>query len=80
LNQRPSRRLGGLAPVTVFTGLPSERPFKCVFDNIIDSFQSMKKDDNELTKLHEELSCALVNMHKEVVEIQSKCRKNARDH
>jgi hypothetical protein len=64
-----------LTPVTVFTGLPPERPCKYVFDNILDAFQSMKMDDHELTKLHEELSSALVNMHKEVAELNQSFKK-----
>jgi hypothetical protein len=79
LNHSPSRRLGGLAPVTVFTGFHPERPCKYLFDNILDSFQSMKMDDYELTKLHEELSSAFLNMHKEVVKTKSKFRKSAID-
>jgi hypothetical protein len=32
LNHSPSRRLGGMSPVTLFTGLPAYDPFRIVFD------------------------------------------------
>jgi hypothetical protein len=78
INHTPSRVLKGMAPVTVFTGLPAERPFRYIFDSERKEFRSSRMTEQEITLLHEGVCLSLQDMHKKVIQTKSLIREQTR--
>jgi hypothetical protein len=78
INHTPSKRLAGLAPITVFTGLPANNCFGYIFDNKEDKFRNSRLSENELILLHEDLSYALADIHRTVDQTKKHVRELAR--
>jgi hypothetical protein len=79
LNHSPSRTLGGLSPITVFTGLPPRDPFQCIYDDASKTWRTCRLSNSEIIELHSELKESLLNMHKKVIEQKSIMRSRKRN-
>ncbi|KAE8982236.1 hypothetical protein PR001_g23792 [Phytophthora rubi] len=78
LNQQPSDKLGGRAPVTAFMGLPATTPLSAIFttDGVVEMDEEMLR-----TKVQQHLTetaQALEMMHREVSAISDRRRLQAR--
>jgi transposase InsO family protein len=78
LNHSPSRRLAGMTPVTLFTGLPPNDPLNIIYDKRQQKFRIARLSDTELIRMHEELSQALQDMHKAVMPVKQDLRNQRR--
>jgi hypothetical protein len=78
LNHSPSRTLGGLSPVTAFTGLPAHDPFCGVYHTNSNSWRACRMSPAEIINLHEELKQSLIDMHRSLSERKERIRSGKR--
>ena len=79
LNHQPSPRLGGVAPVTAFTGLPAETPMSGFVHPTMKEVYVVDWLDDVRQKHMSELAVALNELHREVAAKSDKLRKQARN-
>ena len=78
INHTPSRSLGGYAPVTVFTGLKNESPYRFLFDPKMDDFKHLRISDQDLARHVSKLAEVLIKLHREVSESKTRIQEIAR--
>jgi len=78
LNHQPADRLGGIAPVTAFTGLPAKTPMTGFVHPTTKDVHAVEWLDDERQKHVAELHVALEAMHRDVVVRSGKLRRQAR--
>ncbi|KAH9086029.1 hypothetical protein Ae201684P_005725 [Aphanomyces euteiches] len=78
LNHQPSPRLGGVAPVTAFTGLPAKTPMSGFVHPTTKEVYVIDWLDDVRQRHMAELAVALNELHRDVVAKSDKLRKQAR--
>ncbi|KAH9120335.1 hypothetical protein AeMF1_007463 [Aphanomyces euteiches] len=78
LNHQPSPRLGGVAPVTAFTGLPAKTPLSGFVHPTTKVVYVIDWLDDVRQRHMAELAVALNELHRDVVAKSDKLRKQAR--
>jgi hypothetical protein len=78
LNHSPGRTLGGLSPVTAFTGLPAHNPFCGIYHNNSKSWRTSRLPPEEIIKLREELKQSLMDMHRSMSQQKERIRSEKR--
>jgi hypothetical protein len=79
LNHSPSRTLGGLSPVTAFTGLPAHDPFCSIYPGSSKTWRTSRLTPEEIIKMHEDLKQSLIDMHKSMSQKKEKIRSGKRE-
>jgi hypothetical protein len=81
LNHGPLQSLGGLAPVTVFTGLKRENPAKFfLYESEKNVLLTSRKSNEEIVSMTKDLVVNLEGIHKELVDVKEKRRRSARSY
>ena len=79
INHRPQTRLGGKAPVTVFTGQSPDNPFDPIFGRHLDgSLQISSVPPDKIREQVQNLENSLAQMHKQIVKSSKEQRQKKR--
>ena len=78
LNHASLPSLGGMLPITVFTGLPAQNPLDVIWRKDHEKFIETQKTAEEIGALTNSLRDALLEMHKKVASTASRLRTQKR--
>ncbi|KAF0718358.1 Aste57867_1739 [Aphanomyces stellatus] len=78
LNHQPADRLGGVAPVTAFTGLPAKTPMSGFVHPTTKEVHVIDFLDDVRRERMEELAASLLDLHRDVAARSDKLRQQAR--
>jgi hypothetical protein len=67
-----------MSPVTLFTGLPPNDPLIVIYDKRHQQFKVSRLSDSELIRMHDDLSQALIDMHKSIIPVKENLRSQRR--